>query len=72
MNKQKLVGIMHGNGDTQEILAKAIGISVQRFNAKINETNNAEFTQGDIQRIKERYDLTAEDIDEIFFARLVS
>ncbi len=72
MNKQKLVGIMHGNGDTQEILAKAIGISVQRFNAKINETNNAEFTQGEIQRIKERYDLTAEDIDEIFFARLVS
>lgn len=38
MNKQKLVGIMHGNGDRQEDLAKAIGISPQRFNAKINGT----------------------------------
>lgn len=70
MNKQKLVGIMHGNGDTQEILAKAIGISVQRFNAKINETNGAEFTQGEIQRIKERYNLASEDIDAIFLRNL--
>lgn len=72
MNKLKLVGLMHENGDTQESLASAIGISLQRFNAKINETNGAEFTQGEIQSIKERYDLTAEAIDEIFFKSFVS
>ncbi len=72
MNKQKLVGIMHGNGDRQEDLAKAIGISPQRFNAKINETDGAEFTQGEIQRIKERYNLNSDDIDAIFFASVVS
>lgn len=67
MNKKKLVGIMHGNGDTQETLARAIGISVQRFNAKINETGDAEFTQCEIKNIKEKYQLTPIDIDEIFF-----
>lgn len=72
MNKLKLVGLMHENGDTQESLASAIGISLQRFNAKINETNGAEFTQGEIQSVKERYDLTAEAIDEIFFKSFVS
>lgn len=70
MNKQKLVGIMHGKGDTQETLAIAIGISLQRFNAKINETGGAEFTQGEIQCIKERYTLTPEEVDEIFLSRL--
>lgn len=72
MNKLKLTGIMRGSGDTQEILAEAIGISLQRLNAKINETGGAEFTQGEIQCIKERYNLSPEDIDEIFFKSFVS
>jgi len=72
MNKNKLVGVMHGNGDTQEILAGAIGISLQRFNAKINSTGGAEFTQGEIRRIKDRYDLTPDEVDDIFFAKGVS
>ncbi len=72
MNKQKLVGIMYGNGDRQEDLANAIGISLQRFNAKLNETGGAEFTQGEIQRIKERYNLSSDDIDDIFFTSFVS
>ena len=72
MNKQKLVGIMHGHGDRQEDLAKAIGISLQRFNAKINETDGAEFTQSEIQRIKERYNLTSDEVDAIFFTSFVS
>jgi DNA-binding transcriptional regulator YiaG len=72
MNKQKLVGVMHGNGDRQEDLAKAIGISPQRFNAKLNETDGAEFTQGEIKSIRERYNLSADEVDEIFFASVVS
>ena len=72
MNKNKLVGTMYANGDTQETLATAIGLSTSRFNAKLNETGGAEFTQGEIRRIKKRYELTPSDIDEIFFTENVS
>ena len=44
MNKNKFVSVMKLHGDTQESLAEAIGISVQRLNAKINSTGGAEFT----------------------------
>jgi hypothetical protein len=62
--------ILHG--DTGNTLAKALGISPQRFSAKINERNGAEFTQGEIMAIKERYNLSADDIDDIFFSKKVS
>lgn len=68
MNKNKLVGVMHSNGDTQELLAKAIGCSLQRFNAKLNERNGAEFTQGEIHIIKERYQLSGKELETIFFS----
>lgn len=67
MNKNKFVSVMKLHGDTQESLAEAIGLSVQRMNAKINSTGGAEFTMSEIRAIKIRYDLTGEDIDEIFF-----
>lgn len=60
------------NGDTNESLARAIGISPQRCCAKINSTNGAEFTQGQIAKIKVRWKLSAQDIDDIFFADKVS
>ena len=44
MNKNKLESFMKLNGDTQETLATAIGISRTQLNAKINE-RNAMFTQ---------------------------
>lgn len=72
MNKYKLVEIMKRHGDTQEQLADAVGISLSRFNAKLNEKDNAQFTQGEIQAMKQRYDLRPEEIDEIFFAKCVS
>ena len=55
------------HGDTQEVLANYIGISVQRLNAKLNRTNGAEFTQGEISKIKEKYNLTDEEVVLIFF-----
>jgi len=67
MNKNKLVSKMKLYGDTQEMLADAIGISVQRLNAKINQTGGAEFTMSEIRAIKIRYNLTSEEVDEIFF-----
>ena len=54
-------------GDTQPILAEALGMSLSRLNAKINETDGAEFTQSEITAIKIRYHLTAEEVDAIFF-----
>ena len=72
MNKNALVSKMKLHGDNQSDLAEYIGISVQRFNAKINETDGAEFTQGEIAKMIVKYNLTAEELYEIFFASLVS
>ena len=67
MNKNLLVSKMKLFGDTQEDLALFIGISLTRFNAKLNETGGAQFNQGEIQKIKDRYELTGEEVDAIFF-----
>ncbi len=55
-------------GDTNATLAAAIGISPQRLSAKINETGGAEFTQGEIDAIRKRYQLSISEVGEIFFA----
>lgn len=67
MSKNELVSVMKKHGDRQEDLAKHIGISPQRFSAKINEKDGAEFTKGEIAKIKEKYNLSAEQVDVIFF-----
>lgn len=67
MNKNLLKSKMALHGDTNGDLAAAIGISKQRFSAKINETGGAEFTQGEIQNISDRYSLTSDEIQKIFF-----
>lgn len=72
LNKLKLAGVMKEHGDTQAMLANYLGISASRFNAKLNETRGAEFTQREIRSIGEKYSMSAEQICEIFFARLVS
>lgn len=72
MNKNLLISKMKLFGDTQTDLAHALGLSVARTNAKINETDGAEFTQSEITIIKIRYHLTAEEVDLIFFTQKVS
>lgn len=66
MNKQLLASVLAKNGDTQSDLAKVLGLSLSRTNAKINETDGAQFTQNEIVAIKKAYTLTAKEIDEIF------
>lgn len=66
MNTQLLKGKMVAFGDTQAKLAKAIGMSASNFNDKIN--GKAPFRQNDILAIRERYHLTPEEVDLIFFA----
>lgn len=59
-------------GDTGQDLSNHIGISRATLSSKMNEYRGAEFTQGEMQRIIEKYKLTARDIEDIFFTRLVS
>lgn len=72
VNKNMLVSKMKLFGDTQETLANFIGVSLSRFNAKLNGTDGAEFTQGEIAKIKEKYNLTDEEVILIFFTNNVS
>lgn len=55
-------------GDNNESLARALNLSPQRVSAKKNSTNGAEFTQSEIQIIKERYNLTDKEVVEIFLS----
>lgn len=67
MKKERLRSIMILHGDTNKTLADYLGISKQSVSNKINE-NETEFKQGEIARIKARYNLTSEQVDSIFFA----
>lgn len=72
MNKFRLESVMRLHGDTGTSLAKYIGISRTTFSAKINETNGAEFTQGEISIIKEKYSLCPDEVVAIFFEAKLS
>lgn len=72
MNKASLKGFMALNGDTQETLASALGMSLSRFNAKINERDGAEFTQSEICAMVNRYQMTPEEAAATFFDEKVS
>lgn len=71
MDKNLLRSIMVRFGDTNASLAAYLGITEQSVSNKINE-NGTEFKQGEIASIKNRYNLTADMVDRIFFAEEVS
>lgn len=66
MNKTKLKSVMALYGDTNKDLADELGLTEQSVSCKINE-NGTEFKQGEIKRIKNRYNLSPEEVDAIFF-----
>lgn len=70
-NSRMLKGIITMNDGSQSVLAEAMGLSLSRLNAKINETD-AEFTQSEIAFIRDRYRLSKSQVCDIFFARNVS
>jgi len=72
MNTNMLRSIMLLNGDNQNMLSEYLGISPQRLSSKINEKNGAEFTQNEIRSIKQKYNLSAKKVDEIFFTPIIS
>lgn len=69
MNKNMFVSKMKLFGDTQQILADALGLSLSRLNAKINGTDGAEFRQSEIAFFRKRWHLTPEEVDQIFFGK---
>lgn len=66
MNTKLFRSIMVLNNDTNKSLAEFLELSEQTVCNKINE-NGTEFRQGEIAMIKERYNLTADQISDIFF-----
>lgn len=68
IRKNVLTSKMKLFDDTQEKLSEALNLSLARTNAKINGTNGAEFTPSEIIIIKTRYNLTAEEVDDIFLS----
>lgn len=53
-------------GDTQNDLARTLGITTSTLSWKIN--HRAEFKQSEIKAIADRYGLTGEEIKSMFFA----
>lgn len=66
MNRYMLKSIMALHDDTIRDLADYLGITPNSVSNKINE-NGTEFKQGEIAMIKERYNLSADQVDDIFF-----
>lgn len=68
MNADLLKGKIREHGMTQEDVAKTIGISLSRFNAKLNNASGAEFSLGEAKAIIGLFSLNPEQVDQIFFA----
>lgn len=71
MNTLKLKAVMVLNKETGGDLAKVLGITRGTLSLKMND-KGAEFTQGEICKIKDHYRLSPEDVDSIFFTSEVS
>lgn len=67
MNADMLKGKLREKAMTQADVAQKIGLSLSRFNAKINETGGAEFSLGEIRNMKRLLSLDAAQVDQIFF-----
>ena len=70
VNSKLLKATIIKNGDTQETLAEAMGLITSGLNMRIN--GHIEFRRNEINFIKNRYNLTSGEVDEIFFTELVS
>lgn len=66
INKNLLKSKMALFGDNQGDLANALGISQQTLSLKMNGVNGANFNVDEIKIIKTKYNLTTEEVDEIF------
>ena len=72
VNKRLLRSKMVEFGDNNVTLAGALDIAPQTLSNKMNETNGAEFNQGEMDVMRKRYNLTDSEFIAIFFADIVS
>lgn len=72
MNKKLLKSKMDLFGDNGGTLSEYLRISRSTLSAKMNESSGREFTQSEIADIKARYNLTPDEVNDIFFTRMVS
>lgn len=70
MNSNLLKATIIKNGDTQERLAKDMGLQTSALNMRIN--GKIEFRRNEIIFIKQRYNLSSDEVDSIFFDEIVS
>ena len=68
MNANMLKGRLREKAMTQADLAPQVGLSLSRFNAKLNETGGAEFSLGEVRAIKRVLDLDQEQTEQLFFS----
>lgn len=65
MNKNAFKSVMVLHGDTQKTVADALGVSEQTVGDKINGVSD--FKTSEIKILINRYNLTPDQVDEIFF-----
>ena len=66
MNAVELKKVMLDNGDNNRSLAEFLNVKQSTFSSKLHE-NGASFRKSEIQQIVNRYNLSAEQIKNIFF-----
>ncbi len=67
MNINLLKGKIRENGLTQADVADRMGVSLSRFNAKLNGRGGAEFSLGEVQALRDMLSLTVKQTEQIFF-----
>lgn len=65
MDRNLLKYYVYNRGDTMNQLADYLGIHYNSLNLKL--LGKRDFTQGEIQKIATRYNLTSEEVMKIFF-----
>ena len=70
MNSNLLKAMIIKNGDTQKKLAEAMGLPTSALNMRIN--GKIEFRRNEIIFIKQRYSLSSDEVESIFFNEIVS
>ena len=64
--KWRLKELMDKNNDSMDDLAVYLDITYQTLSKKLN--GHSDFTQTEIKKIKQRYNLTADEVCRVFLA----
>ena len=70
VNSLEMKVAMKRNEDTQEKLAEALGLQISGISARIN--GHIDFRISEVEKIRDRYNLSNEDLVNIFFTTKVS